>query len=155
MPLVSGTCCNLWPRAVRAETVLFEKPPDSSSSTSSSALKLGRSIASCGLRPQSSVPSSSLAVKWMMSAPPGLPPLSTSLPVALSNTSVGDMDERGRLDGSTRLATGLPSGPLGMKLKSVSWLLSKKPPASPTPRLTMMCAPQAASMLLVMATALP
>ena len=91
----------------------------------------------------------------MMSAPPGLPPLMSSWPVALSKTSVGDMLDRGRLPGSTRLATGLPSPPVGLKLKSVSWLLSKKPPARPAPRFTIWREPQASSIVVVMATALP
>jgi len=84
----------------------------------------------------------------MMSAPPGEPTLATKFPLALSNTKVGDMDERGRLPGSTRLAMGLPSAPLGAKLKSVNSLLSRKP-------LTMRRLPKAASIVVVMATALP
>ena len=84
----------------------------------------------------------------MMSAPPGLPSVPSSWPLALSNTSVGDIEERGRLPGSTRLAIGLPLASVGAKLKSVSSLLSKKP-------LTMRRAPKPASMVVVMATALP
>jgi hypothetical protein len=63
----------------------------------------------------------------MMAAPPGLPALITSWPLALSNTSVGDMDERGRLPGSTRLAMGLPAASVGARLKSVNSLFSRKP----------------------------
>jgi hypothetical protein len=63
----------------------------------------------------------------MICAPPGLPALISSWPVALSNTSVGAMDERGRLPGCTRLAIGWPSAVRGAMLKSVSSLFSKSP----------------------------
>ncbi len=91
----------------------------------------------------------------MMSAPPGLPPLMTSWPEFLSNTSVGAMDERGRLPGCTRLATGLPSASAGAKLKSVSSLLSKKPPALPVPPSVIRREPNWSSIVVVMAMALP
>ena len=42
---------------------------------------------------------------------------------------LGDIDERGRLPPSTRLATGAPPA-VGSKLKSVSSLLSTMPPAT-------------------------
>jgi hypothetical protein len=64
----------------------------------------------------------------MMRAPPGLPRLISNWPLSRSNTRVGDIDERGRLPGSTRLATGRPWASAGTKLKSVSWLFSRKPP---------------------------
>ena len=60
-----------------------------------------------------------------MVPPPGEPMLITSRP-SRSNTRVGAIELRGRLPGSTRLATG-PSSLLGRKEKSVSWLLSRKP----------------------------
>jgi hypothetical protein len=84
----------------------------------------------------------------MITAPPGLPPLRRNWPLALSNTSVGAMEERGRLPGCTRLATGLPSASVGAKLKSVSSLFSRKP-------LTIWRAPKTSSMVVVMARALP
>ena len=109
-------------------------------------------MACCGVRPQPSTPCSVLAVKWMMRAPPGLPPLITigpRLPSAFfSNTSVGDIDERGRLPGCTRLAMGWPCASAGAKLKSVSSLFSRKP-------LTIWRAPNWSSMVVVMASALP
>ena len=89
--------------------------------------KLGNAMACCGLRPQFNTPYKVLAVKWMIMAPPGLPRLATNSPVALSNTNKGDIDERGRLLGCTRLATTRPCASRGTKLKSVSSLLSKKP----------------------------
>ena len=88
----------------------------------------------------------------MMSAPPGLPPLISSGPrepsAFFSNTSVGAIDERGRLPGCTRLAMGWPSAPVGTKLKSVSSLFSRKP-------FTIWRAPKASSMVVVIASALP
>ena len=60
---------------------------------------------------------------------------------------VGDIDERGRLPGSTRLATAAPSFS-GEKAKSVSWLLSRKPP-------TIWREPKAFSTELVMDSTLP
>jgi hypothetical protein len=90
----------------------------------------------------------------MISAPPGLPPLITNWPVALSKTSVGAIDERGRLPGCTRLAMGLPCASAGSKAKSVSSLFSKKPPSPPvTP--TIWRAPNWLSMVVVIASALP
>ena len=82
----------------------------------------------------------------MMRLPPGEPMTRTRRP-SWSNTMVGAIELRGRLPGSTRLATGRPSRS-GTKAKSVSSLLSMKPR-------TMSCAPNACSMLLVSATALP
>ena len=49
------------------------------------------------------------------------------LPSAFS-TRVGDIELRGRLPGSTRLAIGTPSR-TARNEKSVSWLLSRNPPA--------------------------
>jgi hypothetical protein len=60
-----------------------------------------------------------------MAEPPGEPRLISSSPLALSNTSRGDMEERGRLPGSTRLATGRPAASTEVKEKSVSWLFSR------------------------------
>ena len=59
--------------------------------------------------------------------PPGEPTSSIGRP--FSKTMVGAMEERGRLPGSTRFATGLPSSS-GAKAKSVSSLLSRKPSAT-------------------------
>ncbi|MNL58389.1 hypothetical protein D3C87_1820190 [compost metagenome] len=47
-------------------------------------------------------------------------------PLWRSKIKVGAMDERGRLPGSTRLATFCPFSS-GMNEKSVIWLLSRKP----------------------------
>ena len=71
------------------------------------------------------MPSRVFAVKWMIAAPPGEPTLASSRPLSASNTSVGLMLERGRLPGSTRLATGLPWTSRGSKAKSVSSLFSR------------------------------
>ena len=60
----------------------------------------------------------------MIRLPPGLPTTKTGLPSF--NTMVGDIDDRGRLPGSTRLAMGRPSAWV-RKEKSVSSLLSRKP----------------------------
>ena len=94
-----------------------------------------------------------------MLAPPGLPKDISNLPrLPLGNfsyTKVGDMLERGRLLGSTRLATGLPASSRGVKLKSVISLLSKKPPAKPLPRFTISLEPNCDSMVVVIAKALP
>ena len=62
----------------------------------------------------------------MIWLPPGEPRLSTGFP-SLS-TMVGAIEERGRLPGSTRFATGTPSR-WERKEKSVSSLLSRKPRA--------------------------
>ena len=60
---------------------------------------------------------------------------------------VGDVEERGRLPGSTRLATGRPNWS-GRKEKSVSSLFSRKPR-------TITRAPNASSIVVVSETALP
>ena len=78
-----------------------------------------------------------------MREPPGEPITSTSSPSA-SNTMVGAIELRGRLPASTRLATGRPSSS-GAKEKSVSSLLSRKPP-------TIRCEPKPASIVVVSAT---
>ena len=72
--------------------------------------------------------------------------MSSRLPSPL-NTMVGAIELRGRLPGSTRLATGRPSR-AGRKEKSVSSLLSRKPR-------TINCEPNAPSMVVVIDTALP
>src|SRR6266702_2069519 len=82
----------------------------------------------------------------MISAPPGEPTTSRSLPFG-ANTSVGDIELRGRLPGSTRFATGRPSCS-GRNEKSVSSLLSRKPS-------TISREPNSCSMVVVMATASP
>ena len=87
-----------------------------------------------------------LATYPMMREPPGEPSAITTRP-SPSNTRVGAMELRGRLPGSSRLATGPPSRS-GRKEKSVNWLLSRKPR-------TMIREPNVVSMLVVMATALP
>ena len=81
-----------------------------------------------------------------MRDPPGDPIARTNWP-SRSNTRVGAIDERGRLPGSTRLATGAPAT-AGRNEKSVSWLLSMKPR-------TMRREPKALSMLVVIDTTLP
>ena len=87
----------------------------------------------------------------MITLPPGEPATSFKgprLPSALrSNTSTGDIELRGRLRGSTRLATGLPSCS-GTNEKSVNWLLRMKP-------LTIRWEPKMVSIEVVIATALP
>src|SRR3546814_1826047 len=82
----------------------------------------------------------------MMRLPPGEPMAMTSRP-SRPSTRVGDIELRGRLSASTRLATGRPSA-RGAKEKSVSSLFSMKPRA-------MRCEPNAPSMEAVMDTALP
>ncbi len=63
-----------------------------------------------------------------MELPPGEPVAITNAPVS-STTMVGDMDERGRLPASTRLAAWRPWASTGARAKSVSSLLSIMPPA--------------------------
>ena len=65
------------------------------------------------------------------------------------------MLERGRLPGCTRLAMGRPWASAGRKEKSVSWLFSRKPPAKPVPPSDIRRAPQAASIVVVNASARP
>ena len=81
-----------------------------------------------------------------MELPPGDPVTMNRSPAG-SKTSVGDMDERGRLLPATALATGLPPF-VGSREKSVSWLFSTKP-------WTMTEFPKADSTVIVMETALP
>src|SRR3546814_1073267 len=59
----------------------------------------------------------------MMRLPPGEPMAMTSRP-SRPSTRVGDIELRGRLSASTRLATGRPSA-RGAKEKSVSSLFSR------------------------------
>ncbi len=106
----------------------------------------GSATACCMVMCQSMSAMSVWVTKPMMRLPPGEPMAAKSLPSG-PNTSVGDMDERGRLFASTRLATGIPSFS-GRKEKSVSWLLRMKPAA-------MMWAPKGCSTVVVMETALP
>ena len=61
----------------------------------------------------------------MILEPPGEPVSRTGAPSR--RTTVGAIDERGRLPPSTRFATGAPSTS-GSRAKSVSSLLSRKPP---------------------------
>src|SRR5512135_2347096 len=82
----------------------------------------------------------------MICEPPGDPTVATSWPEALSNTRVGAIELRGRLPGSTRLATGRPPD-CGTNEKSVSWLFSRKPR-------TITRAPNTSS-IVVVASALP
>src|SRR3546814_7540748 len=82
----------------------------------------------------------------MMRLPPGEPTAMTKRP-SRSSTRVGDIELRGRLPGSTRLATARPST-RGWKEKSVNSLFSMKPR-------TMRCDPNAPSIEAVMETALP
>ena len=85
----------------------------------------------------------------------GLPPSSAARPWPLSNTSVGDMDERGRLPGCTRLAMGWPCASVGAKLKSVSSVVEQEAPLRAAFVVTICRAPNWSSMVVVMATALP
>src|SRR3546814_16875159 len=82
----------------------------------------------------------------MIVDPPGDPTTISRSP-AESKTRVGAIELRGRLPDSTRLAAGRPSRS-GVKAKSVSWLLSRKPR-------TISREPKAPSMLEVKLTALP
>ena len=84
--------------------------------------------------------------KPMMRGPPGEPREATRWP-ASSKISVGVMDERGRLPGCTRFATG-PCASVGAKEKSVSWLFKRNPAA-------MRREPKGRSTLVVNETALP
>src|SRR3954447_2220581 len=82
----------------------------------------------------------------MIDEPPGEPSTCFSL-LSLSKMMVGDIELRGRLPGSTRLATGC-SGVPAEKEKSVSSLLSRKPRTiRPDPKLL--------SIVVVIETALP
>ena len=83
----------------------------------------------------------------MIAEPPGDPTLITNAPLARSKTSIGDIDDRGRLPPSTRFATGTPFS-FGTNEKSVSSLLSRKPR-------TMICEPNTFSIVVVIAIALP
>ena len=65
----------------------------------------------------------------MMVPPPGEPVAITNSPGPVPlKTRVGAMVLRGRLPGATRLATGTPAASAGCTEKSVSWLVSRKPP---------------------------
>src|SRR3954469_23861883 len=82
----------------------------------------------------------------MIDEPPGEPSTYFSL-LSLSKMMVGDIELRGRLPGSTRLATGC-SGVPAEKEKSVSSLLSRKPRTiRPDPKLL--------SIVVVIETVLP
>ena len=145
----------VWPRVRKASSVAAGKRPRSTTVGPLKLPKFGRSIARCASSPQSSVPTRVLAVKWMMAAPPGEPRLISSLPSRWSKTSVGLIDERGRLPGCTRLAMGLPSASAGAIEKSVNSLLSKKPPTLPLPPSLIRRAPNTSSIVVVIATARP
>ena len=82
----------------------------------------------------------------MILDPPGEPTAMTKLPEP-SKTNVGDIELRGRLPGSARLAMGAPFLD-GAKEKSVNWLFSINPP-------DIIRDPKAFSMLDVIETALP
>ena len=77
----------------------------------------------------------------------GEPSEATNRP-SRSSTITGDIEERGRLPGAAALAAGAPSFSVGEKLKSVSWLLRKKPP-------TMRPEPKTLSTVVVIETTLP
>ncbi len=102
--------------------------------------------------PQSRVFTSVLTTNWMITEPPGDPTtirMSPRPPSGVrSKTSVGAIELRGRLPGSTRLATGSPSSSTGSAEKSVSWLLRRKPSV-------MWNEPKADSMVVVMDATLP
>src|ERR1700682_6673834 len=86
--------------------------------------------ACCGSRPQSSIPTTVLTTNWMITEPPGDPSTAYHGPrpdADGSNTSVGAIVLRGRFPGSTRLATGVPSGPAGAAAESVGWVVRVKP----------------------------
>ena len=111
------------------------------------APKCGWSMA-CWMSSRQSISPARLRVtNWMMVLPPGEPSTASSSPLCL-NTIVGDIELRGRLPASTRLATGRPASSLARKEKSVSWLLSRKPRTS-------WKLPKADSMEVVIDTALP
>ncbi|MNI51159.1 hypothetical protein D3C85_1458830 [compost metagenome] len=88
--------------------------------------KLGRLMAAWASRFQSSRPMVDLATYSMICEPPGEPTVARNSPLWRSKIRVGAMDERGRLPGSTRLATFCPFSS-GMNEKSVISLLSMKP----------------------------
>ena len=103
-------------------------------------------------RPAASIPQSSIATSvcatWpMMRNPPAEPSTAAGSPSA-PKTMVGDIEERGRLPGATRFATGRPSTS-GRKEKSVSSLFEQHSRA-PSSR-----APKTSSMVVVIATTLP
>ncbi len=78
--------------------------------------------------------------------PPG-EPVTIRISPRSSNTTVGDMDDRGRRPGPMALATGGASGSYA-RAKSVNSLLSRKPAAQ-------RWVPNGASTVAVMETALP
>ena len=95
--------------------------PSSTRTLSPNAMVKGRASAWREDRPKSITPMMARTVVTGMVDPPAAPTASTGRPSG-SNTTVGAIELRGRLPGSTRLATGLPSI-VGERLKSVSSLL--------------------------------
>ena len=79
---------------------------------------------------------------------PGISGSFTLLMFGLYDHVIGAIDERGRLPEPGAFAIGAPSGPVGRKEKSVSWLLRRSPAA-------MRFAPKAVSMLAVSERARP
>mmetsp|Transcript_6866 Transcript_6866/g.24427 ORF Transcript_6866/g.24427 Transcript_6866/m.24427 type:complete len:204 (+) Transcript_6866:116-727(+) len=143
------------------------------SSTSSSgrlrAMTRGASVASTSDSPWMMRFTRTLVTVPMILLPPGDPSAmnGTLVPFTLRSTSVGDIDERGRLPPSvaasaptavrrailppcTRLGLAEPSGKSGIASKSVSSLLSRKPRPGTTT-----AAPRFSSMVVVHDTTLP
>ena len=93
------------------------------------APKFTSDVACCAFSFQSTAPTTVFSTYWMMVPPPGEPVAMRKSPGAVPlNTRVGAMVLRGRLPGATRLATGVPELSAGWAEKSVSWLVSRKPP---------------------------
>ena len=146
VPLDCAATLTVWPSARSPVTRLSPAPllaattfgcsPPMPVVTLLLAPKLIIDVACWASMPQSSTPISVLLTNWMIDAPPGDPVPITKLPIepsaALANTSVGDIELRGRFSGPTRLAMG-PAVSLGWKEKSVSWLFSRKPRTSLQP----------------------
>ena len=128
VPLDCAATLTVWPTARSLVTRLSPAPllaattfgcsPPMPVVTLLLAPKLIIDVAFWASMPPSSTPISVLLTNWMIDAP-----------AALANTSVGDIELRGRFRGPKRLAMG-PAASLGWKEKSVSWLFSRKPRTS-------------------------
>ena len=114
------------PRSRSPATSAGAKRPISPLKVLPRAIRLGSSMACLIGSFQASSATSVLALYSRMALPPGEPSAATKLP-SWSSTMTGAIDERGRLPPCTALATGWPAS-VGVNEKSVSWLLSTKPP---------------------------
>ena len=146
VPLDCAATLTVWPSARSPVTRLSPAPllaattfgcsPPMPVVTLLLAPKLIIDVACWASMPPYSTPISVLLTNWMIDAPPGDPVPITKLPIepaaALANTSVGDIELRGRVSGPARLAMD-PAASLGWKEKSVSWLFSRKPRTSLQP----------------------